>query len=366
LFRKINEEKKFIEKNPVFQRSENPILTVIITTYNQAHCIHKCIRSIQNQTIKNIEILIIDDCSTDNTTETINELQKIDPRIILIQHTMNEGKIKTRSDGIKLAKGKFITIIDGDDAFAHKDIFNHSLYIIQKEKIDIIEFQAASFKNQKFISIVNSYPLTNLTNIVYQPELRTKFFVIINDDKVRAIQSRSIWAKIIKTEVFKEALKYIGIKYTDDYISSYEDTILFVGILHIAKSYYYLKEIGYYYSGDESRSLFPKLKNKVCYPNNKIKDMGHIKLLHFLLDKTRNNEFEKKVVYHELISINHYSNLFKTTYHHFYYVYNIFDALIRSSYLSDFQKRRLLFIKKRIMIKEKIIKLIKFINFYFL
>ena len=55
-------EKKFIEQNPNFQKSENPILTVIMTMHNQAHCIHKCLRSIKNQSIKNIEILIIDDC----------------------------------------------------------------------------------------------------------------------------------------------------------------------------------------------------------------------------------------------------------------------------------------------------------------
>ena len=45
-----------------FQKSEKPILTVIMTMHNQAHCIHKCLRSIKNQSIKNIEILIIDDC----------------------------------------------------------------------------------------------------------------------------------------------------------------------------------------------------------------------------------------------------------------------------------------------------------------
>ena len=106
-FRQFNSEKKLIESNPTFQKSENPILTVIISTYNQAHCIHKCIRSIQNQSIKNIEILIMDDCSTDNTTETINEFQKEDPRIVLISHDMNEGPIKTRSDGVRFAKGNY-------------------------------------------------------------------------------------------------------------------------------------------------------------------------------------------------------------------------------------------------------------------
>ena len=69
--------------------------------YNQAHCIHKEIRSIQNQSLKNIEIIIIDDCSQDNGTDVIKEFQKNDPRIILISHDMNEGEMKSRTDGIR-------------------------------------------------------------------------------------------------------------------------------------------------------------------------------------------------------------------------------------------------------------------------
>ena len=121
-FRQYNCDKKFIEPFPKFEKSENPLITVIITTHNQAHIIHKSLKSVQNQSVKNIEIIIVDDCSRDNTTETINEYQKEDPRIVLLTHDMNEGSIKSRTDGVRLAKGKYITIIDGDDALAHKDI----------------------------------------------------------------------------------------------------------------------------------------------------------------------------------------------------------------------------------------------------
>jgi len=184
--------------------------------------------------------------------------------------------------------------------------------------------------------------------------LRTKFFVISDNEGIRAIQSRSVCAKIIKSDVFKEALKFIGTEYTEDYMLGYEDTIMFIGILQVAKSYYYLEELGYYYSRDELRGNFPKLKNKLCKPNNiKLKDMGHIKLLHFLLDKTRNNEFEKQIVYHELISINHYLNLVNTTCHDYDYVYEVFDSLIQSSYISNIQKKRLFDFKARIEQKEK-------------
>ena len=86
-FRNINSNNKLIENNN-FEKSSYPDVSIIMTMYNQAHCIHKGIRSIQNQSLKNIEIIIVDDCSQDNGTDVIKEFQKEDPRIILISHDM--------------------------------------------------------------------------------------------------------------------------------------------------------------------------------------------------------------------------------------------------------------------------------------
>ena len=85
-FRRINSENKLLEENPNFKESLNPDITVVLTMYNQAHCIYKAIRSVQNQSIKNIEIIVVDDCSENNSTDVIKEYQKEDPRIILIAH----------------------------------------------------------------------------------------------------------------------------------------------------------------------------------------------------------------------------------------------------------------------------------------
>ena len=81
-FVRINDN-KLIKGNVKFKKSINPDITVIITIYNQAHCIHKCLRSVQNQSLKNLEIIIIDDCSLDNSIEIIKNYQKEDERIIL-------------------------------------------------------------------------------------------------------------------------------------------------------------------------------------------------------------------------------------------------------------------------------------------
>ena len=131
-FHNINSNNELIEKNN-FKKCSYPDVSVIMTMYNQAHCIHKGIRSIQNQSLKNLEIIIVDDCSQDNGTDVIKEFQKEDPRIILISHDMNEGEMKSRTDGIRKAKGKYITIIDGDDALIHKNILKIVFILLKKE-----------------------------------------------------------------------------------------------------------------------------------------------------------------------------------------------------------------------------------------
>jgi len=351
-FRQYSRDKKFIEQNPNFEKSENPLITVIITTHNQAHIIHKSLKSVQNQSVKNLEIIIVDDCSRDNTTETLNEYQKEDPRIVLLTHDMNEGSIKSRADGVRLAKGKYITIVDGDDALAHRDILNHILYIAQKGNIDVIEFQAASFRNRQFRTVVNAYSMINLTNIVYPPELRRKFFVITDNEGIRAVQSRCIYAKLVRSEVFKEALEFIGKKYTDDFITNYEDVIMAVAIHQISSSYYYMKELGYYYARGQPGG-YPKLKEKKCKANpSEIKDMGHMKLVHFLMEKMGKDEFARQLVYHEIISINHYLSIAYFTNHHYNYVYEVLDALIDCKYLSDRQKKKLTDIREKIEKKQ--------------
>jgi glycosyltransferase involved in cell wall biosynthesis len=124
LKKKISEMKKFREiscedvliDDQHFTKSENPDVSIIITVYNQANCFFSCLRSVQNQSLKNIEIIIIDECSLDNITEIIDKYMIEYKRIIYLKHKSNDGKIKSRSDGVRLAKGKNICIIDGDDA----------------------------------------------------------------------------------------------------------------------------------------------------------------------------------------------------------------------------------------------------------
>ena len=352
-FHRINSWNILLD-NKKYNKEDNPIISVIVIVYNQKYCIHNAIRSIQNQSIKNLEIIIIDDCSSDNSNEIIKKYQEEDNRIILIKHEVNQGKIKSRSDGVRIASGKYITVLDGDDGLIHKDILNHSLYIANLGNLDVVEFKIMAFNGRSRKQLLNKYTMEN-NDILYQPKLRTKFFFFNNDPRYRAFQNRNICGKIIRNKIFKKVLNRIGTKYTEDYILFYEDTIMAFTLFQIANSYYYMKEEGYYYSKEDkgSKLLLSTINNFIPNVNETIiKGIDPIKYLQFLVEKTRNNKIERQLIYHEIISINYVWNFYKYINHHFKMLFDILDKMIINRFLLKDQKQRLILIKKSLQEKE--------------
>ena len=361
-FRLLNSNNILIDKKK-YKRSDNPDISVVLTMFNQAHIIHKALRSVQNQSLKNIEILVIIDCSNDNSTETIQKYMEEDERIVMVNHDKYEGTLSIRCEGIKLSRGKYITALDGDDAFIHKDILNNSLYMANLGDLDVVEFYSLIYKNNKFKGYIQTHE--DIKGIIYQPELRTKFFRINEeDDKFRPIICRTIWGKIVKNEIFKKAIDNIGTKYTKEYIRLYEDTMMTVSLYQIAQSFYFMKQAGLYYSRDDKWGRYSALKNKTCkFRKNFKRGYDSLKFLNFLLEKLKDNEIEIQTIYHEMISINSYgfSNFLKHINYDFKMLYNVLDHLNKSKYITENEKEKLMKIKTEVKNKEKklIIKIIK-------
>ena len=349
-FRKINSDNKLIDGYQKFNKSRNPDVSVIITIHNQANDIHKVLRSVQNQSIKNMEIIIIDDCSLDNSFEIIKECQKLDERIILISHYKNEGAIKSRTDGIRIATGEYITIIDGDDALIHKDILKNCLYIAKKLNIDVVEFRAGEYKNEKFKGIVYYYEYNsiNLEKIIYQPELRKIFFC-----KKGTLINRAIWGKFIQNKLFKEILNYIGSEYLDDYINFAEDCIMTVSIFHNAKSYYVMKETGYYYNIDDKNKTI-KSKNKISNTINDGINNFYFNYLKFLVDHHNKNKKEKRSAYHELLMFD-FSKIFGMNLkkRHYQIIFYVLNKLLEWNCFRLKEKKLIISFKNRAIEKIK-------------
>ena len=235
-FRKVNSENILFDRDK-YKRSKNPDVSIILTLNNQAHCIHKALRSIQNQSLKNIEIIVAIDCSQDNSTETIKKYMKDDERIIIIDHNTKEGTMKNRNDGIRKAKGKYITVVDGDDALIQKDILKDAFNIATMGDIDLVEFYGYMYSKHNLTAKIHYH---NTKGIILQPELRNKFFYVNENNKSWGILCRTIWGKLIKNEIFQKTLKQLG-KYADDFIIVYEDTMISTTLYQIAQSYYLFK-----------------------------------------------------------------------------------------------------------------------------
>lgn len=91
----------------------NPFISIIIPTYNRGYCIANAIESILNQTYQNFEIIVVDDCSSDNTMEVIKSIN--DERIVFHRNSRNIGPASSRNQGIKLSRYDYIAFQDSDD-----------------------------------------------------------------------------------------------------------------------------------------------------------------------------------------------------------------------------------------------------------
>ena len=98
-----------------FVKREKPKISLIMTIFNQEHFIKYIYSTIQKQIFKEIELIIIDDASTDNSTKIVKNLMKNDKRIIYIKNKVNKGAFYSRNKGVLFSKGEYILVIDPDD-----------------------------------------------------------------------------------------------------------------------------------------------------------------------------------------------------------------------------------------------------------
>jgi len=201
----INDKNNFI-------LSENPKVSAIIPVYNSKNFISRAIKSMQNQNILNIEIILVNDFSTDDTISEIEKIQKEDPRIKIINNKKNMGILYSRSIGALSAKGQYIFGLDNDDMFLNRDVFEVITNIADKGIFDIIEFKGiiALKTNDDLLKrriIDTSFSNHKLNLVLFQPELGN--YPIKPGKRLGSYDLFSvfIWGKCIKTKVYQLALE---------------------------------------------------------------------------------------------------------------------------------------------------------------
>ena len=118
---------------------QNVLISIIIPVYNTEKYLPKCLDSVLNQNNKNIEIIVVNDCSPNNCNEIVNDYIKRYGNIKLIENKNNLGLYNTRLVGIKEAKGKYVMHVDSDDYILPNSL-NELIDIIKEYDYDIIAF----------------------------------------------------------------------------------------------------------------------------------------------------------------------------------------------------------------------------------
>ena len=280
---------------------KKPKISIIIPVYNGGKYLNYSLRSIQNQNLKEIEIIIIDDYSTDDSLIYIENLMKEDNRIRLIKNHKNRKILYSKSIAALNSNAEFILNLDQDDIFIREDLFKIIYIESKKFNLDLVQFrdfvkENFFFKRKTKINHGNLHWIQQNKNIyIEEPELKKTLFT--------RNYNYLLWGLLINSNIYKKALYHIWefimnykIIYNEDYVSTtiillssqnYKFLNMF-GILHLkhqnSTSFNCFNEIEFYLSN----IIFPKYLNDyiVKYNQEEVKLIyKYIKLNKIFQDK---------------------------------------------------------------------------------
>jgi glycosyltransferase involved in cell wall biosynthesis len=160
-------------------------ISINITTYNRSHLLSRCLDSVLNQSYINTEVIVIDDCSEDNTENVVNRyLEKYPEKIKYIRHSKNLGLARARNTGVQNSKGKYIAFMDDDDEWIDRDKLKKQIKIFEDDesnKIGIVCSSVRLYSNKnKFKDKIIKSPenfkkwILKRNGIIYTPTVLTK------------------------------------------------------------------------------------------------------------------------------------------------------------------------------------------------
>lgn len=256
---------------------ENVLLTIIVPAYNVDAYITKCIKSIINQKYKNIEILIIDDGSTDNTGKICDQLSVEDERIKVI-HRSNEGLVSARKLGIELAKSELIAFVDGDD-WIEKEMYSTMINNYKRmQKPDFVSSGLIYEYADKIVSVLDDAS----ERIYYQEDIQKIILPFLeNNGKNKKQILSSVCNKIFKKNLLNNVINKV-----DSELTLGEDGAIIFFYLAVAKKISVIHQAWYHYNQHENSMVrsydfnsFEQIyKLKTCIT----KGMNHFNMLNIV------------------------------------------------------------------------------------
>lgn len=209
-----------------------PLISIIIPVYNAEKHLYRCLDSILTQKCSQVEIILVDDGSTDNSREICDTYQH-QYNIIKVLHQKNGGPSAARNLGLKHAQGKYISFVDSDD-YVDENYINILQDKIQQTSADIISFNFKKISGKKSNCIYNGLK----TNLLYNE--KDILFLLKSTAKIPFLTFVSL--RIIKTEIIKKNHIFF-----DEQINFGEDTLFNLRCYFHAKSLFNISNCLYNY-----------------------------------------------------------------------------------------------------------------------
>lgn len=212
-------------------------ISIIVPVYNAEKYLENCLKSILEQTYTNLEIILVDDGSKDNSANICDEYAKKDERIKVV-HEQNGGVSKARNTGIDIATGKYLMFIDADDFY-------------EKNSCEVL-YNEISSKDADYV--IGNYIHTNSAGekwpkALFDTEVYNNFELSIKDyRKSFFVMNSVVWNKIFK----KEFIEKYNLRFVEGAIA--EDAIFSIFCYVNAKKAYYISNVVYNYRQNENNS----------------------------------------------------------------------------------------------------------------
>ena len=317
-FFKICNEGKLIDPNK-YPLKDDPLISIILPLYNKKDQILKSLRSIQNQSFKNIEIIIVDDASTDDVKNLLEELFVEEPRLRIFTHLKNMGVWRSRLDGFLYSRGKYILHFDPGDMYTDNYVLQDSYDLIERYNLDTIRFSySKSYEN-------NTNQTFNPMKI-YPPKF-TKIIYGNPDYNIHIFGFGLIWNRLTRAELFIKGLKLVDIYILNAYKNLWEDMWWNDLLNRVSFSNLIINRLGYLYLISRGGAGFPTIRNNF-YRDRTIKEFIYFWFFDYqLLPK---NDSKKQIIetLHNYANPNNKFCLLKMTLDYLRSDFPIFNRLL--------------------------------------
>ena len=263
---------------------EQPQVSIIVPVYNVENYIERCLNSLVNQTFKDIEIITINDGSTDKSLELLNKYAKEDIRISVID-LGDEGVSYCRNLGIEKANGKYIMFVDSDD-WIDSSMVEVMYKKAEENKLDLVMCSyIREFKDHSKEKIFNLPQEIIYKDNEVKNELLRKLVGPIkeelsNPEMLDALGT--VWGKLYRADILKEnKIKFVDLKE----IGSAEDTLFNIFTFNYLKKVMFLNKPMYHYWRDNPKSVTSQY-------NPKLKEQRKV-FFKYISDFIRENNFEQ-------------------------------------------------------------------------